>query len=148
MMRLWGVLLLAGFLLPGGAALVRAEDKKDEMAKFDGTWKLVSSERDGDKAPDDAIKDAKAVCKDGTVKLQVGDKAVGEFEFVVDPTKKPKWMDATATSGGDKGKKFFAIYEFDGDTLRVCLNDKERPKEFSAKKGTGNTLDVYKRDKK
>jgi uncharacterized protein (TIGR03067 family) len=147
MMRLWGVLLLAGFLLPGGAALVRADDKKDEMAKFDGTWKLVSSEREGEKAPDDAIKTAKAVSKDGKVTLQVEGKTVGELEFVVDPTKKPKWLDATATSGPDKGKKTFGIYEFDGDMLKICFNEKERPKEFSAKKGSGNTLDMYKREK-
>jgi|SRR5260370_27176617 uncharacterized protein (TIGR03067 family) len=153
MMRLWGVLLLAGFLLPAGAALVMADDKKDdavkeELKKFEGTWKLVSSEHDGEKAPDDAIKTAKAMAKGGQVTLSVDGKTVMEADFTIDPTKKPKTIDATVTTAGpDKGKKTLGIYEIDGDTMKICFSDKERPKEFSAKKGSGCTLDMYKREK-
>jgi uncharacterized protein (TIGR03067 family) len=153
MMRLWGVLLLAGGALVVGGALATADDKKDdavkeEMKKFDGTWQLVSSERDGEKAPAEAIKTAKAVGKAGKVTMSVEGKTVMEADFTVDPTQKPKTIDATATSGPDKGKKSLGIYEFDGDMLKICYSEKERPKEFSTKKGSGCTLDVYKREKK
>jgi uncharacterized protein (TIGR03067 family) len=158
MMRLWGVLLLAGLALIAGAALLGggaraiADDKKDdaakeEMKKFEGNWQLVASERDGEKAPADVIKTAKAATKAGKVTLSVDGKTVLEADFTIDPTKKPKTIDATPTTGTDKGKKSLGIYEFDGDTLKICYSEKERPTEFTAKKGSGNTLDVYKREK-
>jgi uncharacterized protein (TIGR03067 family) len=158
MMRLWGGLLLAGLALIAGAALLGggaraiADDKKDdaakdEMKKLDGNWQLVASEHDGEKAPAEAIKTAKVATKAGKVTMSVDGKTVMEADFTIDPTKKPKTIDATATTGADKGKKTLGIYEFDGDTFKVCYSEKERPTEFSAKKGSGNTLDVYKREK-
>ena len=47
------------------------------------------------------------------------------------------------------GKEIKGIYEMDGDTLKSCVAPagKERPKEFSAGKGTGHTLRVFKRMK-
>jgi uncharacterized protein (TIGR03067 family) len=149
MMRLCGVLLAAGAVL-ALAADEKKDDAKDELKKFDGTWVLVSSEKDGEKAPEEALKKVmpKAVSKDGTVTFFSDGKEQGQATFTVDPTKKPKTMDATMTTGPDKGKKSLGIYEMEGDTLKICYNEKERPKEFSAKKGSGNTLDTYKREKK
>ena len=147
MLRLWGVLLVAG-----AALAIAADDKKDdakaELKKFEGTWQLVSSEPEGEKAPAEAIKTAKATAKGNKVTLSVGGKEIMELTFTVDPTKKPKTIDSTATSGPDKGKKSLGIYEIEGDTLKICYNEKERPKDFSAKKGSGNTLDTYTREKK
>jgi uncharacterized protein (TIGR03067 family) len=149
MMRLCGVLLVAGAAL-AVAADDKKDDAKDELKKFEGTWQLVSSEHDGEKAPAEEIKKAmpKAVVKGDKVTLSAGGKTVMEAEFTVDPTKKPKTIDSTATAGPDKGKKTLGIYELDGDNLKICFNEKERPKEFSAKKGSGNTMDTYTREKK
>jgi uncharacterized protein (TIGR03067 family) len=147
MIRLLGVLVAAGAAL-ALAADEKKDDAKDELKKFEGAWVLVSSEHDGEKAPEELIKTAKASVKGDKVTLSVGGKTVMEAEFKVDPTKKPKTIDSTATAGPDKGKKSFGIYEMEGDTLKICYNEKERPKEFSAKKGSGNTLDTYKREKK
>ena len=149
MVRLLGVLLVAGAAL-AVAADDKKDDAKDELKKFEGTWVLVSSERDGEKAPAEELKKVmpKAVVKGDKVTLSVGDKTVMEAEFTIDPTKKPKTIDSTATTGPDKGKKTLGIYEIDGDTFKICYNEKERPKEFSAKKGSGNTLDTYTREKK
>jgi hypothetical protein len=54
------------------------------------------------------------------------------------------------TEGDDKGKTFRGIYEFEGDTRKVCLAPagKERPKEFSSTAGSGHVLAVLKRVKK
>jgi hypothetical protein len=42
-----------------------------------------------------------------------------------------------------------AIYEIDGDTLKVCydLGGKNRPTEFKTKEGTALFLATYKREK-
>ena len=47
-----------------------------------------------------------------------------------------------------KGVKYLAIYELDGDDLRLCTGDtKTRPKVFDGKKGSGRQFEVWKRMK-
>ena len=52
-------------------------------------------------------------------------------------------------TGPNKGKTFLAIYEIDGDTLRVCydLAGKNRPTEFSTSKERPFFLVIYRRAK-
>ena len=59
-------------------------------------------------------------------------------------------MDITGTEGPNKGKTFQAIYELDGDTLKVCydLSGKGRPTEFKTAEGTQLFLVIYTREKK
>ena len=60
-------------------------------------------------------------------------------------------MDITITEGDAKGQLQLAIYELDGDTMKICANtpgDKERPKEFTSKPGSGHINIVLKREKK
>ena len=49
-----------------------------------------------------------------------------------------------------KGKTALGIYELEGDTLKLCYSQpgKDRPKEFTAAKGSGQAMSVWKRDKK
>jgi uncharacterized protein (TIGR03067 family) len=144
MKQLFGVVILVG-----AALAVAADDAKDEMKKLEGTWLVVSGENDGEKFPDEAAKSMKAIVKGDKVTIYMGDKVVGEATYTVDPTKKPKTMDTTSTMGPDKGKKSLAIYEFDGDTLKICFTEgDERPKELTGKKGSKCFLIVYKREKK
>ena len=59
-------------------------------------------------------------------------------------------MDITGTDGPNKGETILAIYERDGDALRVCydLSGKSRPTEFKTKAGTQLFLVTYKREKR
>jgi len=68
----------------------------------------------------------------------------------IDPTKTPKTVNLTETEGDNKGNTTPGIYEFSGDTRKVCLapTGKERPSEFAAPSGSGNILIVLKRVKK
>jgi uncharacterized protein (TIGR03067 family) len=67
----------------------------------------------------------------------------------LDPSAKPKALDITGTEGPNKGKTILAIYERDGDTLRVCydLGGKNRPTEFKTTAGSRLFLVEYKRQK-
>jgi uncharacterized protein (TIGR03067 family) len=58
-------------------------------------------------------------------------------------------LDIIGTDGPNKGKTFLAIYERDGDTLRICydLSGKNRPKDFKSPEGTQHFLVTYKREK-
>ena len=68
----------------------------------------------------------------------------------IDPKKKPKWMDSTATTGSDKEKVSLGIYEIAGDDYKVCFAPpgKARPKAFSSAPGSGNIVQVWKREKR
>jgi uncharacterized protein (TIGR03067 family) len=63
----------------------------------------------------------------------------------LNPAKTPKTIDATQTFGGPKGTKYAGIYDLKDDTLRICFGEKGRPKDFTAKKGSGRSSDVWKR---
>jgi uncharacterized protein (TIGR03067 family) len=113
-----------------------------------GTWLPSTAELGGKTFPEEALKAMKLVVKDDKYTVTVG-KAVDEGTVKLNAAAKPKEMDVTGTDGPNKGKTFRAIYERDGDTLRVCydLSGKGRPTEFKTGEGTALFLVTYKREK-
>jgi uncharacterized protein (TIGR03067 family) len=148
MMRLCGVLFAAMAVLPLAADEKKDDAAKEELKKLEGTWELVTAERDAVRMPADGPKGMKAVVKGNILTFAKGDEVFAESTIAIDPTKKPKTIDATSTKNDDKGKIVIGIYELEGDNLKLCLaRGKERPTEFSTKKDSGCTLYVYKRAK-
>ncbi len=122
-----------------------AEDGKTEL---EGTWDMVSLERDGKEVKPQ--KNTKAIFTGDKFVIQVGDKVIAGGTFKVDATQKPKATDAKYTEGPDKGKSFKGIYQIDDDTLKFCRAgspDQKRPTEFKTKADTGAMASVYKRAK-
>ncbi|VTR98404.1 Uncharacterized protein OS=Pedosphaera parvula (strain Ellin514) GN=Cflav_PD2062 PE=4 SV=1 [Gemmata massiliana] len=127
-----------------------ADTKKvdDETKAMNGTWELVSAELGGMKLPDEVVKSLTLVMKDGKYTLKSpGPDDTGTVK--IDPTKKPKELDVTGLEGPNKGKSFPAIYELDGDSLKVCydLDGKKRPTEFKSTADTKQFFATYKRKK-
>ena len=129
--------------------LVGADDPKDELKKLEGTWTMVSGEKDGKSEAEKTIKAAKLVIKGDQHDVKIGDD-IFKGTHKVDPSKKPKTIDATDTEGPFKGKTVYGIYELGADTFKVCFAKAgdDRPKEFSTKSGTGHILHVWKKEKK
>ena len=52
-------------------------------------------------------------------------------------------------TGSDKGQTELGIYQFDGDTVKLCINEKgkDRPKEFTTAADNQQNLVVLKRQK-
>lgn len=126
----------------------RADDaKKGEL--LDGTWVPSAAEIGGKAFPDEVRKTIKLVIDADKYTVSVGG-APDKGTVKLNPKGTPKEMDITGTDGPNKGKTFQAIYELDGDTLKVCydLSGKARPTEFKTKDGTQLFLVTYKRDKK
>jgi uncharacterized protein (TIGR03067 family) len=125
----------------------RSGDAKDG-GTLQGTWLPATAELGGKAFPDDVRKTIKLVVKDDKYSVTVG-KEVDQGTVKLNPAAKPKEMDITGTDGPNKGKTFLAIYEQDGDTLRVCydLSGKARPTEFKTREGTQLFLVTYKREK-
>lgn len=132
---------------------------KSSTQDIDGAWSVTSEEVNGKKAPEEEVnRDAAEtlVFHEGKGSIRRGDEGLGEFTFNTDPGKTPKTIDLLLTKGsGDfekyEGKKTLAIYERNGDTLKVCWTlfaaDRGRPTEFATAPDSGLLLVTYKHAK-
>ena len=138
---------LALALILACSSAARSADGKDDT--IDGTWLASAAELGGKAFPDEVRKSIKLVIKGDQYTVTVGtmpDRGTCKRN----PSAKPKALDITGTDGPNKGKTILAIYERDGDTLRVCydLSGKARPTEFRTKEGTRLFLVTYKREER
>lgn len=127
--------LTLALVLLAPAVLVAAPVPKDkEKPKDDdaivGTWAIDQFDFGGEKPPVEA-KDIQFVfAEKGKFSMVNGPKERGEGTFKLDPTAKVKAMDIALD-----GQTMLAIYELDGDTLKIAIPDKPnspRPEAFVA----------------
>jgi len=134
---------------------LRADEKAEgaslnakEQAGLQGTWLPQSAELGGQAFPDEVRKSIKLMVKDDKYTVTVG-KELDEGTVKLNAGAKPKEMDIAGTAGPNKGRTILAIFERDGDTLKVCydLTGAARPAEFKTKEGSVLFLVTYKREK-
>jgi uncharacterized protein (TIGR03067 family) len=102
---------------------------ENDLDKLHGTWIVVSAELDGSAESCDLKKGDKLVF-DGT-KYKFEAKHFPESgTFSLEPKAKPKEIDFLDT----KDKKSHGIYELNGEQLKLCFADSERPKQFKSSK--------------
>jgi uncharacterized protein (TIGR03067 family) len=130
------------------AASGRGADAK-AAAEIEGTWLPATAELGGKMLPDEVLKSIKLVIKDDRYTVTVG-KALDQGTLKRNDTAKPRKMDITGTEGPNKGKTIPAIYELNGDTLRICydLSGTSHPTEFKTTEGSKRYLVTYKREKR
>jgi uncharacterized protein (TIGR03067 family) len=138
----------SGFGVLLATAVVAADNPKDKDT-LQGLWQAVEMEANGQKAPDEVAKKFKVWIKADKLVFNP-DTENREHTFMLDTKAKPKAMDLTPSDGSTKGKAMpVAIYELDGDKLRICLdkdgNQSKRPTEFKTKAGDGFALLTLKR---
>jgi uncharacterized protein (TIGR03067 family) len=125
--------------------LLGADAPSDDARKIQGTWKVVSAEDSGRRAPEESIKDMRWTVSKDAITYHVGNRTT-RWSYKLDPSKKPKWLDLV-----EDGRTRLAIYDVNGDTLRVCFAEgtpKERPTAFESKPNSPNdVLIVLKREK-
>jgi uncharacterized protein (TIGR03067 family) len=143
------LLALAGV---ASAAAQEPNDKgaKEELAKLEGTWRLVSGETDRRKVPQEDIKDVSMVIRGDRATVSEG-KQTSQAGIRVNAAAKPKQIDTKYLSGPEKGFTALGIYELDGDTLRICHTSKattKRPEKFETAENSRLVLAVWKREKK
>jgi uncharacterized protein (TIGR03067 family) len=143
MKRILPAAIVAAFTVSAFAA-DKAVDR--EIAKWQGTWKAVSMEHDGKLTPPDKLKPIKLTVDGAKYHFQNGDfNERGTYKF--DPAGEPKALDIVVGEGPDKGKVYLVIYKVAGDRLTICLEsaNKNRPKQFTGKAGTGCVLEEWQR---
>jgi uncharacterized protein (TIGR03067 family) len=150
-MRITLAALFCGLGLAASCAL--ADDKADlekEVRRFQGAWTIESSETGGKKLAISELKGLIVTFEGNKHTVKKGDEVIQVGTQKLDPSKSPKTIDVTMTDGPSKGMVMVGIYEFDGDTLKVCFDPqgKKRPTEFKSPAGSENFVNVHKRVKK
>src|SRR5205823_14402444 len=129
---------------PVGLAAASADDSH----AVQGTWIPTKAELGAKPMADEVLKTISLKLDNDKYAVFVGD-SPDRGTYTLDSTTNPKSMSVTGTDGPNKGKTFPAIYELDGDSLRICydLAGKKRPTEFKTRAGTKLFLATYKRQK-
>src|SRR5689334_11592863 len=91
---------------------VRADDDaRSELAKFQGTWSMVSMTKNGKEIPAKGLEGRVAEIKDNVFTDRQGEKIHGKGTMTLDPKTTPRSVDTTFTDGPITGKTTLAIYE-------------------------------------
>lgn len=149
--------LVVGVLLTAIVAIASAGDAKDEAItkdrkQYEGTWRVVALEVNGNKADDEDAKKLTVVFgSEGTWTLHSEDADAEDLKgnYFIDPTKKPKTIDFSPTEGEGQGVKYLGIYEISEKTLKLCFAppEQERPTEFASTPGNEHILVTFEREK-
>jgi uncharacterized protein (TIGR03067 family) len=157
-MRRPTVLLLASLSLAfTPAPFGKPDTSKADLAKMQGTWKLVSYVICGaNKLPADhlpADHRVFVVFNGNRCNVALGSPlALSEkWTVTLDGRKQPKAIDLKGADRGIKGCEYRGVYTLDGDTLTICSTgskrESDRPKLLSVKQ-PGQWLEVFKRAKR
>ena len=148
-------LLAVGCMTVAMLSAFGADNSDDEAVKKDrkrieGTWKVVSFTINGNQSTGDVGKIIVVNGADGSWNLTVNDQELVQGATTINPSKKPKEIDITPTTGDDKGKMYPGIYEVADDTRKLCFapTGKPRPTEFTSVAGTDHVLVMFERVKK
>jgi uncharacterized protein (TIGR03067 family) len=130
------------------AVEVRGGDEaKDDLKNLAGAWTCVSAVNNGKPLGEDVVKQLRLTLTDKRYKTEKGRQVLFDGIYKVDPGQRPKHIDITAPEGEQGGKTSKGIYALEGDTLKMCYADKDRPTDFDSNPGSAATLVVWKRIK-
>ncbi len=140
--RTWCVLGLGLALVAPGLA----GDDQTEQKRFQGTWQVVSVEKNG--KYEAVPKGATMVFTGNKFQMKGGEADYGGT-FTLDPLKRPRRIDSRVTQGEGKVVQTQGIYEFQGETLKIAwMEGKDmRPMAFLSKLDSGVRLIMLKRQR-
>jgi uncharacterized protein (TIGR03067 family) len=105
---------------------------------LDGKWEITSQQYDGGLAY--ACPDSSMTFSAGKMSWVVKGKNRGTYNCTTDAKTKPRQMDLLALDEPFKGQTFQAIFEVDGDTLRINMGGfpvVKRPTDFGSETEKG-----------
>jgi uncharacterized protein (TIGR03067 family) len=125
----------------GGAASASATGDRTALQ---GSWLLISAERNGRRAPAEALTHANLVINSINVIFVTGSGPEG-WLWELDSNSEPRGIDLTQARGGLVRR---GIYKLEDEALTLCLAPpgEKRPADLTAGPETGCTLLVYRRD--
>jgi uncharacterized protein (TIGR03067 family) len=139
-------------LVSFGAALAQEDAAKKELARMEGTWRLIRGEEGGEPLSEYVVEHLEVVVKGDRLTFKniapLTDQA-GTLAIKLDPSTTPKCIDLKVEAGSLKGAVLEGVYEARKDELKLCLyfarGTRNRPAEFETKAGSNRVLLVLKR---
>src|SRR4051812_13761246 len=104
----------------GSAAAADEKAAKGELEGFTGTWEGVSVVRDGKPVTKAEAEAMRLVVTGEKYTLTDGGETI-EGTHKLDPTTKPKQIDAVRTKGPLKGETIRGVYQLGEDSFVVCF---------------------------
>jgi uncharacterized protein (TIGR03067 family) len=137
-------LIGAFFTLMVAGVLSAGESSEQDATGVQGMWRPVRAELGGRPMPEAVVKIITLRLDGGKYEVFVGEQP-DRGTYALDSTSTPRGMTVTGTEGPNNGKTFPAIYELNGDTLRICydLSGVKRPEKFESRAGTLLYLVTY-----
>jgi len=125
------------------------EPASREITKHQGTWLASSFRRDGQQTPQEIVRTITRTGVNDHVVWKRNGKSFAGTAMVLDPRQSPMSIDVIADGGPSRGKRVLGIYRLDGNRLTICMADADqpRPKDFTAEKGSLQTLMTFIREK-
>ena len=140
-------------LLVFAPRLVLGQVDASELKKFQGTWKMVSGEMDGQKLKDEHVKKSIVIHTGDKVKLYLPHHCKDTMNSVttkLDPSKDLKIINWVRENGHYAGKNMPAIYKFEGsDIMHICFDPTMAtvPENFGTDVGSGHIWHTFERVK-
>ncbi len=139
-MRL-AALVTLGLLVAGSSAGLGDEPA---AAALQGVWEATAATLAGEPMTETVRQSIQLEVKGDRYTVLVGGQA-DRGTCKLGPEARPRTLDITGTEGPNEGKTILAIYERQGDTLRVCydLGGRARPDTFESPAGSTRFLVEY-----
>jgi len=135
------------------AVIAVADDKSADDAKaMQGAWQAVDLKANGEKSPDDQVKELQIVIKGDEIFAVKPQGEDPRNKFKLDSSKTPKTIDLTPLDGPRKGQIVPGIYSLKNGRLTLCINifredPALRPTEFKTQASDGVVLVTLERAK-
>lgn len=123
-------------------------EMESDIRSLQGVWQAQSGSKNGESFSRDLVARSKLIINDGelTMKGARGKDSTEIFNYRIDSTKSPKHLDFISVT--DMRRSLLAIYELDGDELKICLlGNNERPENFQDVSGESKSIIVFKKAK-
>ena len=136
-------LALIAILLSAFAAPSATAQDTSPLALQQGTWKVLSFNREGTPTPDEIAHSIRRVVQGDRVTWQRDGKTFAATTLRLDPAASPPALDVIPEGGPNRGQPVLGIYRQDHDQLTICMADpgKPRPTSFEPPApGSGLTL--------
>jgi uncharacterized protein (TIGR03067 family) len=134
----------------GVVAAAPAGPVEEDQERLAGSWRVVRAEVEGTPIPPKEYRELRLTFAGSKFTARRGDEEPQEGSYVIEPRKNPRRIDITRGNGPTSNRKQLGIYQFTGDTLRICTfdNGEDRPTSFETRDRPGCTLLVLRREGK
>jgi uncharacterized protein (TIGR03067 family) len=141
------VVVVALCLLARSAAHAAGEVPRDDDAALCGAWACTAAVVDGKPLSDAVVKELRLTIDPHRYRTERGGEVLFDSTYRIDPSKRPRQIEMTATEGDAAGQPALGIYALEGDTLRMCyvMPGGARPKTFESAPGSKAFLVTWKR---